>query len=59
MVIYGPDGRRFLTFVELEAERQRAEHERQRAEAERDQARQRAERLAERLRSAGIDPEGE
>jgi Uma2 family endonuclease len=59
MVIYGPGGRRFLTFVELEAERQRAEHERQRAEAERDQARQRAERLAERLRSAGIDPEGE
>jgi len=43
-----------------ETERQRAEIERQRAEIERQRAeieRQRAERLAERLRSLGIDPE--
>jgi hypothetical protein len=43
-----------------ERERQRAEVERQRAEVERQRAeaeRQRAERLAERLRSLGIDPD--
>lgn len=43
LVLYRPDGRRFETFVELE----------QRAEAER----QRAERLAERLRALGVDPD--
>lgn len=57
LVIYRPDGERFLTYVELEQQRQqqqqRAEQERQRAEQER----QRAERLAERLRSLGVDPD--
>jgi Uma2 family endonuclease len=48
--IYRPDGRRFLTFLELE---QRAEQAEQRAE----QAEQRAAKLEERLRSLGIDPE--
>jgi Uma2 family endonuclease len=43
LVLYRPDGRRFETFVELD----------QRAEAER----QRAERLAERLRVLGVDPD--
>lgn len=64
MILYRPDGRRFLTFSELEAERQRVEQERQRAEqardraeAERDEARQRAERLAARLRELGVDPD--
>ena len=42
LVLYRPDGRRFETFLELE----------QRAEAEH----QRAERLAERLRALGVDP---
>jgi Uma2 family endonuclease len=69
--IFRPDGRRFLTYVEIaqraEEERQRAEEERQRAEEERQRAeeeRQRAEeaearvnRLAEKLREMGIDPE--
>jgi Uma2 family endonuclease len=57
LVIYAPNGDRFLTPVELAAqrdqERQRADQESQRA----DQEHQRAERLAERLRSLGIDPE--
>jgi ribosomal protein L9 len=64
LVIYAPNGDRFLTPVELAAqrdqERQRADQERQRADQERqraDQESQRAERLAERLRSLGIDPE--
>lgn len=55
--MHWPDGRPFVSFVELQAqaeqERQRAEQERQRAEQER----QRAERLAARLRELGIDPE--
>src|SRR5208337_4311948 len=45
LVVYGPDGRRFLTFEELEAARLQAE---QRA----DQAQQRAARLAELSRKA-------
>lgn len=49
-VIYRPDGDRFLSPVEL---RQLVDQERQRAEQER----QRADRLAEYLRSIGIDPD--
>lgn len=52
LVLYRPDGRRFETFVELD---QRVTAERQRAQAEH----QRAERLAERLRALGIDPDDE
>jgi Uma2 family endonuclease len=57
LVIYRPDGERFLTPVEL---RQELDLERQRAEIERQQAaieHQRAEKLAEYLRSQGIDPD--
>jgi hypothetical protein len=48
--IIGPDGERFLTYVELVEQRAA---ERQRAEAER----QRAERMAARLRELGVEPE--
>ncbi|MBW4509946.1 MAG: Uma2 family endonuclease [Scytonematopsis contorta HA4267-MV1] len=48
--IYRPDGRKFLTPVELDQQRQQAE---KRAEAER----QRAERLAAKLRELGQDPD--
>lgn len=48
--IYRPDGQEFLSYVELEQQR---EQERQRAEQER----QRAERMAARLRAMGIDPD--
>jgi Uma2 family endonuclease len=48
--IYAPNGDRFLTPVELAAQR---DQERQRA----DQEQQRAERLAARLRDMGIDPD--
>jgi Uma2 family endonuclease len=55
--IYAPNGDRFLSPVELAAqrdqERQRADQERQRA----DQERQRADRLAAKLREMGIDPD--
>ncbi|NJO70854.1 MAG: Uma2 family endonuclease, partial [Oscillatoriales cyanobacterium RM1_1_9] len=69
--IYRPDGQKFLTPVELDQlrqqesqradqESQRADQERQRAdqaELELEQQRQRAEHLAELLRSQGINPE--
>ena len=69
--IYRPDGRRFLTSVELdqlrEQERQRAEQERQRVEQERqekevallqlEQERQRYQDLLARLQERGIDPD--
>ncbi|MDJ0554962.1 MAG: Uma2 family endonuclease [Microcoleaceae cyanobacterium MO_207.B10] len=55
--IYRPDGRKFLTSIELEElrerEYQRAEQEKKRAEQEK----QRADRLAEMLRERGIDPD--
>jgi Uma2 family endonuclease len=57
--LYGPDGERFLSYVELkqraDQDRQRAEHERQRAEHERQQAeheRQRAEHERQRAEQA-------
>jgi Uma2 family endonuclease len=64
LVIYRPDGQRFLSPIELDAqsaqEKQRAEQEKQRAEQEKqraEQEKQRAERLAARLRELGEDPE--
>jgi Uma2 family endonuclease len=55
--IIRPDGESFINYVEMahqrEQERQRAEQERQRAE----QAEARVARLAEQLRSQGIDPD--
>jgi hypothetical protein len=62
--IYRPDGEKFLSYAEVEAERaldrqrlqqqaQRAEQEFQRAEQEA----QRAERLAPKLRELKIDPD--
>jgi Uma2 family endonuclease len=52
-VLYRPDDKRFLTFLEVAAEARRADAEAQRADAER----QRAETYAARLRAAGIDPD--
>jgi len=43
LLLYGPDGRPFLTYAELAAQRQ--------------QGHQRAERLAARLRALGVDPD--
>jgi Uma2 family endonuclease len=61
--LYYPDGSPFTNLNEqrryAEAERERAEAERERAEAERERAeaeRERADRLAEKLRSLGLDP---
>jgi Uma2 family endonuclease len=50
LVIYRPDGTRFLTFVELEQQRVAALRQA-------DEQRRRAERLAAKLRALGVDPE--
>ncbi|MBW4440193.1 MAG: Uma2 family endonuclease [Plectolyngbya sp. WJT66-NPBG17] len=50
--LYRPDGDRFLTFVELGQAKAKLEQQL-------DQERQRADRLAERLRALGIDPDAE
>jgi Uma2 family endonuclease len=62
--LFGPDGRAFASYAEVEAERaqatRRAEQERARAEQadqRAEQADQRAARLAARLRALGIDPD--
>jgi Uma2 family endonuclease len=52
MWLYLPDGRPFLSFVELQMQ---MEHEKQRADYEA----QRAERLAAQLRALGLDPDAE
>ncbi|MGG6264646.1 Uma2 family endonuclease [Leptolyngbya sp. AN03gr2] len=64
LTIYRPDGDRFLSPVELrdraDQERFRADQERLRADQEQlraEQERQRADRLAEYLRSMGVDPD--
>jgi len=68
--LYGPGGRRFPTFVELAAERDREQQQREAAERlaaeaqqaaeserrQREEAQQKAERLAALLREHGIDP---
>jgi len=64
MVVFRPDGTRFLTFLELAHEREQMEHQARQARQQADQAkhdaeqaRQHAERLAAQLRAMGIEPE--
>jgi len=64
LVIYNPDGSKFLTYLELaeqvQSERDRADTERDRAEVERiakEKALVDLSKLAEKLRSLGIDPD--
>jgi Uma2 family endonuclease len=54
--LYGPDGRRFPTYLELAAEREEAGRLAAQAQQQAEQERQRAERLAALLREHGIDP---
>jgi len=54
--LYGPDGRRFSTYLELEAKVSETERERDFEKQRAGEAEQRADRLEEMLRSAGIDP---
>jgi len=54
--IYGPDGRAFLTFAELEHLRKALALERDKVAQELQAERERAERLAAQLRSLGVEP---
>ena len=70
--LYGPDGKKFATYLELVEQRQReclekekaqqekekAQQEKEKAQQEKEIAQQRAERLAAQLKSLGVDPEG-
>lgn len=55
--IFTPDEQPFLTVVEINALRQKAEQAQLLAEQECDQQRQRAEQLAAKLRELGVDPD--
>ena len=48
--LYRPDGQKFVSYVELDRHRGREQQEKEVAQAK-------AEKLAERLRPLGIDPE--
>jgi Uma2 family endonuclease len=54
--IYGPDGRRFLSYQELATERERAVHDRDRIAQELDSAQHRLDRIAAQLRAMGVEP---
>ena len=55
--LYGPDGKRFATYVELVAQREELAKQRESERHAKDQAQQRAERLAAQLKALGIEPE--
>ncbi len=55
--LFGPDGKQFRTYLEIVDERDAAVSERDTALAQRDAALERGQRLQERLRELGIDPE--
>ncbi len=55
--IYGPDGRAFLTFAELEQQRKALAQERDRVAQELQAEREHVERLAAQLRSLGVEPQ--
>jgi Uma2 family endonuclease len=57
LVIYRPDGQRFLTFVELVQQKEQAQRTAEQERRAREEAQRQAQRLAERLRALGIDPE--
>ena len=57
LVIYRPDGQRFLSSIELEQRFQQEQTRAQRAELLLEQERQRAEKMADYLRSIGVDPD--
>jgi hypothetical protein len=57
LVIYRPDGEKFLGFIELDEQRHIAEEQRHIAEKQRHVAEEKATRLAAKLRELGVDPD--
>jgi Uma2 family endonuclease len=56
LVIYGPDGRRFLTYQELAQQNDQLAQENERLLQERDAERQRIERMIAQMRAMGLEP---
>lgn len=57
LVLYRPDGERFVLYVELRRRMEQGEQQAREAEARACTAEERAQRLAQRLREMGIEPE--
>jgi Uma2 family endonuclease len=57
LCLYGPDGKKFASYVELAAQRDELARQRDELSQQRELAEQRAERLAAQLRALGIDPQ--
>jgi Uma2 family endonuclease len=55
--LYGRDGRRFATYVELVDQREKAQRQRDHERQEKQDAQQRVERLAAQLRALGAEPQ--
>ncbi|MBD1928933.1 Uma2 family endonuclease [Trichocoleus sp. FACHB-90] len=55
--LYRPDGQKFLSYVELETQRELAQQQAETERKEKELAQARVEQLAERLRSMGINPD--
>ena len=55
--IYGPDGQKFATYLELVEQRERERQEKERERQEKEDAQRRAEKLAAQLRALGVEPE--
>jgi len=57
LVLYRPDGERFVPYVELRRRMEQAEQRAKDAEQRAREAEERAQRLAQRLREMGVEPE--
>lgn len=57
LVLQHPDGRPFLTFVELESQREQSQRQAASEKAGREASEQRADQLAAQLRAMGVEPE--
>ena len=58
LTIFGPDGQPFDAFVEVIRQRDEAKRQRDQANRQRDELERRLARLAEQLRTLGVEPEG-
>ncbi len=57
LALYGPDGRKFLTYQELAVQRDQEQQEKEEARRQATDHAERAERLAAQLRALGVEPE--
>jgi hypothetical protein len=55
--IYRPDGLKFLSYVELSRQMEQAQQQMEQEKQEKELAQQKADRLSEKLREMGINPE--